>query len=268
MAQPAGAILYAVVGLILVVLIAPSLIVVPMSFSSSRFLQFPPPGFSTQWYEAYLGSREWMNATWNSLQIGAATALLSTVFGTTAALGLRQMRVGRAFITAIMIAPMIVPGIVLAITIYFFFVRFNQMGIPLVGSRLGLVLAHTVLALPYVFITVSASLKGLDVSLEQAAASLGAPPTRVFRSVTLPLVRPGILSGALFAFITSFDELIVAIFLSGAHVRTLPVKMWEGVRFELNPTLAAVSTILVVMSVGVLGGAEWFRHRARHNGRR
>ena len=253
--------LYVGVAIILLVLIAPSLIVVPMSLSTSRFLQFPPPGFSTRWYEAYLGSREWMRATWDSLQIGAATALLSTALGTSAALGLRRLRAWRAVVQAVLIAPMIVPTVVLAIATYFFFVQSNKLGIPLVGSRLGIVLAHTVLAIPYVFITVSASLKGLDVTLEKAAAGLGASPARVFWRVTMPLVRPGMLSGSLFAFITSFDELIVALFLSGATVRTLPVKMWEGVRFEVDPTLSAVSTLLVIVSVSALVAAELLRRR-------
>lgn len=256
--------LYIGVAIILLVLVAPSLIVVPMSLSTSRYLQFPPPNFSTQWYAAYLGSREWMRATSDSLQVGAATALLSTVLGTCAALGLRRLRAWRALVQAVMIAPMIVPTVVLAIATYFFFVQANKIGLPLVGSRFGIVLAHTVLAMPYVFITVSASLKGIDATLERAAAGLGAPPARVFWRVTLPLIRPGMLSGSLFAFITSFDELIVALFLSGATVRTLPVKMWEGVRFEVDPTLSAVSTLLVIVSVTALVAAELLRrHTAR-----
>lgn len=254
-------VLYGIVGLVFCFLVAPSLIVIPISFSSSQFMQFPPPGFSPRWYQAYLGNTEWIRATLNSLQIATVASLLATALGILAALGLRHRTRGQSLVNALLMAPLIVPPIVLAVTFYFFYVPFTKAGIPLIGSRLGLALAHTVLGIPYVVVTVSAALKGFDVSLERAAQNLGATPFRAFWRVTLPLIRPGVMSGALFAFITSFDELVIAIFLSSTRVRTLPVKMWEGVRFEIDPTLAAVSTLLIAVSVGVLSTAELLRRR-------
>lgn len=245
--------------LVLTFLALPILIVVALSFSSASYLTFPPPAFGIRWYRAYLGSREWLDSTWLSLAVAASVVALATVLGTLAALGLRRLpRSARAAIGALILSPLIVPGIVVAIGIYYVFSSYH-----LVGTPVGLVLAHTCLAVPFVVTSVSANLAGLDRRLEQAALSLGATPWGAFRQVTLPLIRPGILVGALFAFITSFDELIVALFLAGSSAVTLPRRMWDDLRFAIDPTIAAVSTLTVVLSVTFLIGAHLLR---RHYG--
>ncbi|MDP9368164.1 MAG: ABC transporter permease [Chloroflexota bacterium] len=250
--------LYAVTGLILFYLVFPIFVVVPVSFSSAKYLQFPPPGFSLQWYEKYLTRSDWTGATWLSVQVAAGTALLATLLGTLAALALVRGRFwGRDLINAFVVSPMIIPSIIVAIGIYFFYAR-----IQLIGNPLALVLAHTALAVPFVVVNVSATLVGFDERLEYAAMNLGANRRQTFLKVTLPLIRPGVLTGALFAFVTSFDELIVALFISGTGAVTLPRKMWDGIRQEIDPTIAAVSTIFIVLSVLILVSAELLRQRS------
>ncbi len=250
--------LYAVTGLILFYLVFPIFVVIPVSFSSAKYLQFPPPGFSLQWYEKYLTRSDWTGATWLSVQVAAGTALLATLLGTLAALALVRGRFwGRDLINAFVVSPMIIPSIIVAIGIYFFYAR-----IRLIGSPFALVLAHTALAVPFVVVNVSATLVGFDERLEYAAMNLGANRRQTFLKVTLPLIRPGVLTGALFAFVTSFDELIVALFISGTGAVTLPRKMWDGIRQEIDPTIAAVSTIFIVLSVLVLVSAELLRQRS------
>jgi putative spermidine/putrescine transport system permease protein len=234
--------------LVLLFLALPILIVAALSFSSASYLTFPPPALGVRWYRAYLGSREWLDATWLSLAVAACVVVLATALGTIASLGLRHLpHAMRAAVGALVLSPLIVPGIVVAIGIYYVFARYR-----LVGTPAGLVLAHTCLAVPFVVTSVSASLVGLDRRLEQAALSLGATPWGTFRQVTLPLIRPGVLVGALFAFITSFDELIVALFLSGSGAITLPRRMWDDLRFAIDPTIAAVSTLTIVLSATLL----------------
>ncbi|MBA3413947.1 MAG: ABC transporter permease [Chloroflexia bacterium] len=250
--------LLTVTGLVLFYLVFPVFVVVPLSFSSARFLQFPPPGWSLQWYQNYLSREAWTSATWLSVQIGLATAVMATILGTAAALGLVRGRFrGREALNAFIVSPLIVPGIIVAIGIYFFYAR-----IQIIGSPLALALAHTALAIPFVVINVSATLEGFDEKLEWAAMNLGANRWQTFRLVTLPIIRPGVFAGALFAFITSFDELIVALFVSGSGAVTLPRRMWESLRQEIDPTIAAVSTILIAASVLVLAGAEVLRIRS------
>jgi putative spermidine/putrescine transport system permease protein len=177
--------------------------------------------------------------------------------GTLAAIGLSRLRgPARAVIAGLIVSPLIVPGIIAAIGIYYAFSRYR-----LVGTPIGLVLAHTCLAVPFVVTSVSASLAGFDRRLEQAALSLGATPWGTFRQVTLPLISPGVLVGALFAFITSFDEVIVALFLSGSGAITLPRRMWDDLRFAIDPTIAAVSTLTIVFTAMLLGGAQLLRRR-------
>jgi putative spermidine/putrescine transport system permease protein len=242
---------------VLIFLVLPVLIVAALSFSSASYLTFPPPAFGIRWYRAYLGSREWLASTWLSLAVGACVVALSTALGTLASLGLARLpRVMRAAFGALILSPLIVPGIVVAIGVYYVFARFR-----LVGTPAGLVLAHTCLAVPFVVISVSASLAGLDARLEQAALSLGATPWGTFRQVTLPLIRPGVLIGALLAFITSFDELIVALFLSGSGAITLPRRMWDDLRFAIDPTIASVSTLTIVLTSAVLGGVYFLRQQ-------
>jgi putative spermidine/putrescine transport system permease protein len=246
-----------VVGLILVFLAAPIVVVMIASFSSASYLTFPPPGFGLRWYREYFGSATWIDATVLSVVVAAAVVVLSTVLGTLAALGLSKLpRALRAVATGLILSPLIVPVIVVAIGIYYAFSRFG-----LVGTPLGLVLAHTCLAAPFVVTSVSASLAGLDRRLEQAALSLGATPLGTFRQVTLPLIRPGVLAGALFAFITSFDELVVALFLSGSGAVTLPRRMWDDLRFAIDPTIAAVSTLTIVLTAALLVAVQMLRRR-------
>ncbi len=243
---------------VLLFLALPILVIVVVSFSSAAFLTFPPPAFGLRWYRAYVQSPEWLAATGLSVAIATAVVLLATALGTIAALGLTRLPSGlRGVIAALILSPMIVPGIVVAIGIYYAFSRYG-----LVGSPVGLVLAHTCLAVPFVVISVGASLSGFDRRLEQAARSLGATPWAAFRQVTLPLIRSGVLVGALFAFITSFDELIVALFLSGSGAVTLPRRMWDDLRFSIDPTIAAVSTLTIVLTALLLGAVTLLRRQA------
>ncbi|MCW5733853.1 MAG: ABC transporter permease [Enhydrobacter sp.] len=247
-----------VVALILLFLALPIVVVMVVSFSSATYLTFPPPAFSLKWYEAYFGNADWLRPTWLSLWVAAAVVVLSTVLGTLAALGIARLpRALRIIATGLILSPLIVPVIVVAIGIYYAFSRYG-----LVGSPFGLVLAHTCLAVPFVVTSVSASLAGIDPRLEQAALSLGATPMGTFNQVTLPLIRPGVLVGALFAFITSFDELVVALFLSGSRAITLPRRMWDDLRFQIDPTIAAVSTLTIVLTVILMACAHYLRKRA------
>ena len=233
------------------------IIVVALSFSSASYLTFPPPAFGVRWYRAYLSSREWLDSTWLSIAVASSVVVIATTLGTLAALGLRHLTGAvRTAIGALILSPLIVPGIVVAIGIYYAFATFR-----LVSTALGLVLAHTCLAVPFVVTSVSVSLAGLDRRLEQAALSLGATPTGTFRQITLPLIVPGVLVGALFAFVTSFDELIVTLFLSGSGAITLPRRMWDDLRFAIDPTIAAVSTLTIALSAALLLGAHVLRQR-------
>jgi putative spermidine/putrescine transport system permease protein len=230
-------------------LLLPMLITVPISFTDSRSIQFPPTGFSLRWYENIVSSDVWTSATITSLKVAVLTSIFSVVLGTSAALALQRAKLpGKALINALVLSPLVTPVIVLAVGIYMVFVRWG-----LSGTLLGLALAHTVLATPFVIVSVSASLQMLNPNLELASLGLGAGPVRTFRRVTLPLIMPGALSGAIFAFITSWDEVVVAIFLTNASLRTIPVVIWSQVRAEMDPTMAAVGTILIVVSALGLG---------------
>ncbi|WP_421998316.1 ABC transporter permease [Reyranella sp.] len=250
---PAG-----IVGLILLFLAFPILVVVVVSFSSATYLTFPPPAFGLRWYEAYFSSADWLRPTWLSLWVAAATVVLATLLGTVAALGITRLpRTLRVLVAGLVLSPLIVPGIVVAIGIYYAFAHYG-----LVGTPIGLIIAHTCLAVPFVVTSVTASLSGIDPRLEQAALSLGATPRATFFQVALPLIRPGVLVGALFAFITSFDELIVALFISGSGAVTLPRRMWDDLRFQIDPTIAAVSTLTIVLTVALMWGAHALRRHA------
>lgn len=248
------------VAAILLFMAAPIVVIVILSFSSASYLTFPPPALGIRWYRAYLGSDEWLAATWLSLAVASAVVVLATVLGTTAALGLARLRPAlRNIVGALVLSPLIVPVIVVAIGIYYAYSRYG-----LVGTPIGMVLGHTCLAVPFVVTSVAASLAGFDRRLEQAALSLGATPWGTFRQVTLPLIRPGVLIGALFAFITSFDELVVSLYLSGSGAVTLPRRMWDDLRFEIDPTIAAVSTLTIGLTALLLIGVHLARQRARH----
>jgi putative spermidine/putrescine transport system permease protein len=252
------AVLWIFVAIVLLYLVFPVFVVAPVSFSSAKYLQFPPPGWSLQWYQNYLERPGWVPATFVSIRVAIVTTILATTLGTAASLALVRGRFpGRNAINSFMVSPLVVPGIIVAIGIYFFYAQAK-----LVGNPLGLALAHTSLALPFVVTNVSATLHGFDERLEYAAMNLGANRWQTFRRVTLPIIRPGVFAGALFAFITSFDELIVALFVSGTGAVTLPRKMWDSLRQEIDPTIAAVSTILITLSIVILLAAELLRQRS------
>lgn len=233
--------------LVLIFLVSPLLVVIPLSFSSEPFFTFPIPGLSLRWYRDFFANERWITSLLNSVAVGIPSMLLATVLGTMAALGLsRPSFPWRNAVTAALISPMIIPIVIVAVGAYLFFGRLG-----LVNTRLGLVLAHTALAIPFVVITVRATLAGHDRNLDRAAASLGAPPLDAFRRVTLPLILPGVVSGAIFAFATSFDEVVVALFLTAAEQRTLPVQMFSGIRDQINPTIMAAATMLFVLSISL-----------------
>jgi putative spermidine/putrescine transport system permease protein len=247
-----------VAALVLLYLVFPILVVIPLSFSAGTYLSFPPPGFSLRWYANFFGRTDWLDAASLSLWVGAAVMLLATALGAPAALALvRSDFGGKNFLTGFIISPLIAPVIIVAIGIYFFYARLG-----LVGNPFALVIAHTALAVPFVVINVCATLQGFDERLEQAAMNLGATPWRTLWQVTFPIIRPGVLAGALFAFISSFDELVVALFVSGTSAVTLPRKMWESIRFEIDPTIAAVSTMLIVLTGALFLSAELLRRRS------
>jgi putative spermidine/putrescine transport system permease protein len=245
------------IGLILLFLALPIAVVIVVSFSAAGYLTFPPTAFGLRWYAAYFASADWLRSTWLSLWVAACVVVLTTVLGTLAALGIGRLpKALRLPASALIVSPLIVPAIIAAIGIYYMFARYG-----LVGTQLGLILAHTCLAVPFVFISVSASLAGIDPRLEQAALSLGATPSGTFFQITLPLIRPGVLAGALFAFVTSFDELIVALFISGSGAVTLPRRMWDDLLYQIEPTIAAVSTLTIVLTVVLMGCAHTLRKR-------
>ena len=246
--QPRRLLMAALGALTVFYLLAPTLVIVPMSFTEASILSFPPEGFSLRWYERMFTDRQWSSGMINSAQVAVLTAILATGLGTLAALGLTRGRFpGRTIVNALVLSPLIVPVVIIAIGMFALFVQWR-----ISGSLVGLVLAHTALAMPFVIVNVGTSLRTMDRNLEPAAANLGADPRRSFLRITLPIILPGVLAGAIFSFITSWDEVVVAIFLTSARFRTLPVEMWEQVRQVVDPTVAAVSTTLLVVSTVLL----------------
>ncbi|MEN9061770.1 ABC transporter permease [Ponticoccus litoralis] len=252
-------------GAIFVFLITPILVVMPLSFNAENFftftpemLRFDPEGYSLRHYREFFNSSEWQQALKNSLIIAPFATILSVSFGTLAAIGLSSEHVPfRRAIMAILISPMIVPLIISAAGMYFFYSR-----IGLQGTLFGVVLAHAALGIPFVIITVTATLVGFDRSLTRAAANMGADPVRTFFKVQMPLILPGVISGGLFAFITSFDEVVVVIFVGSARQQTLPWQMFTGLREQISPTILAVATILVGISILLLTTVEILRRRS------
>jgi ABC-type spermidine/putrescine transport system permease subunit I len=239
-------------------LVLPALIVIPVSFTGGSFVNFPPEGLSLRWYTEYLGSSVWMEATVRSFAVAALTGVLAMLLGVPAAFMLVRSRArAKAGLLALILSPLIIPRIIVAVAIYIVYAR-----IGLVGTSAGLVLGHTVLAVPYVVITMMAVLKTYDERLDQAAASLGASPWRTLTKITFPLLRGGMIAAFLFAFITSFDELTISLFVSGGLVSTLPRQMWNDMLLQVNPTLAAVSTTMLVVITAIILGAEYLRRRA------
>jgi putative spermidine/putrescine transport system permease protein len=249
--------LYALVALIFAFLIIPCLIVIPMSFSASQYLECPPTEWSLRWYEAYLGSSEWMAATWMTFKVAFVATILSTVFGTLAAYSLSQTKGGLAkLIEGLIMLPMLVPIILVAVGVFFVYSRTG-----LNNSITGLILAHTVLAMPFVLIAVGNGLQGYDINQEMAARSLGASRPWAFLTVTLPQLKLSICSGALFAFIASFDEVVVALFIVGGESSTLPRKMFANIRDQIDPTVAAVSTLMIGLSILLLVAMQYIKRR-------
>jgi putative spermidine/putrescine transport system permease protein len=252
-------------GLIFFFLLAPIIIMMPLSFNAQPYftftremLTFNPEGYSLRWYQDLFSSDSWMRSIRNSFIIGIAATALATTLGTLAALGLSRAHMPfKGLIMGILISPMIVPLIISAAGMFFFFSSVN-----LAQTYLGVILAHTALGTPFVVITVTATLVGFDESLTRAAANLGASPTRTFFKVTMPLILPGVISGALFAFITSFDEIVIVLFVAGVEQRTIPREMWSGIREQISPTILAVATILVLISIALLTTLELLRRRS------
>ena len=254
-------------GLVFFFLIAPLFVILPLSFNAEQYIHFSakmlaldPEGFSLRWYEdmIYGTKNPWGLATKNSLIIAFFATIGSTILGTVAALGLssRHMPYKAAFM-ALLISPMIVPLIISGTAIFFFMAK-----VGLAATHTGIVLSHIILGTPFVVITVTATLSGFDHSVTRAAASLGSNPVNTFMKITLPLIMPGVISGALFAFVTSFDEVVVVLFLAGLENTTIPIQMWVGVREQLSPTIMAVATCLIVMSTLILVSAELLRRRS------
>lgn len=251
--------LYGTCTLVLAYLVLPCLLVIPMSFSGSAYLEFPPRSLSTRWYETFLGSPEWRAAAWVSLRVSALATVIATVFGTAAAYGLFQLP-GRLSQTlrAVFMLPMAAPSILMAVGLFFVFARLD-----LNNSLTGLTLADAMLAIPFVVVSVGNGLASSDPNLERAARSLGAARLRAFLEVTVPQIRISILSGALFAFVTAFDEVVVALFISGGQSATLTRRMFTSIRDELDPTVAAISSILVILSIVVLVGVQLLQPRRK-----
>jgi len=292
-------------GLVLLFLIAPILVIIPLSFNAEPYFTFTEKmltldaeGYSLRWYDNLLTfgmvapdaprdaawwSDAWNNATWmraarNSAIVGVFATVLATVLGTLAALGLARSEMpARKAVMAILISPMIVPLIISATGVFFFY---SNPGLPLpklaldppslrldfewrlAGTYLGIILAHTTLGIPFVIITVTATLTGFDRSLVRAAASLGAGPVRTFLRVQMPLILPGVISGALFAFVTSFDEVVMVLFIGAHDQQTIPRAMWNGIREQISPSILAVATVLVVVSIALLTAVELLRRRS------
>jgi putative spermidine/putrescine transport system permease protein len=239
-------------------LLAPLIVVMPLSLNGGSFLTFPLAGVSTRWYEALFASTQWSLSFRNSVMVGLTATVLSTLLGTLAAFGLKRLRSGLSrWLSMLILSPVIVPVVISAVGIYFLY---SPVG--LVNSFTGLILAHTVLAAPFVVITVTATLDGFDHNLLRAAASCGASPLAAFRRVALPLILPGVVSGAIFAFAVSFDDIVTALFLAGPQQRTLPVQMFNGVREELSPIIMAAATLLVLLSLALLFVVEFLRRRS------
>jgi putative spermidine/putrescine transport system permease protein len=231
-----------------VFLVAPMLVIVPMSFSNSPILSWPPEGVSPRWFQKMFTDPQWSRGFANSAQVAVLTAVVAAVVGTLASLGIVRGRFpGRSIVNALVLSPLIVPVVIVGIGFFSFYARLR-----LAGSLPGLVLAHAALALPFVIVNVGTALRTMDRNLEMAASNLGADPVRVFWRITFPMILPGILAGALFAFITSWDEVVVSIFMTSARFRTLPVEMWEQVRQVVDPTVAAVATTLMAVTTTML----------------
>ncbi|MEJ7139295.1 ABC transporter permease [Amphibiibacter pelophylacis] len=242
----------------LIFLMAPVLVVIPLAFNADPYFTYPIHDWSLKWFHEFFTDEVWQIAVKNSFMIAISATAIATTLGTLAAVGLTQRNLpGRALITAFLVSPMIVPIVIVAVGAYFFY---STLGIA--NSLTGIVLAHAVLGTPFVVITVCATLAGFDQGLFRAARSLGASPWTAFRRITLPIIWPGVFSGALFAFATSFDEVVVVLFLGSVEQRTIPRQMWTGLREQLSPTILAAAVVLILISVLMLLTLEALRRRS------
>jgi len=252
-------------GLVFLFLAAPLVIIIPLSFNAEPYFVFTeammsldPKGYSLRWYIDFWESQEWMETVQNSFVIAIAATALSTALGTLAALGLsRSSMPSRGLVMAILISPMIIPVVISGAGAFFFY---SYVG--LTGTKIGIILAHAALGTPFVVITVTATLVGFDSTLIRASASLGANPLQTFFKVIMPLISPGVVSGALFAFVTSFDEVVIVLFMADYDQRTIPIQMWSGIREQLSPTILAVATLLIAASIMVIAMVEMLRRRS------
>ena len=244
------------VGLLLF-MVVPILAVIPLSFSSSSFLAYPMPGWSMKWYDTLLSSDDWRRATKNSFIVAPTATLIATVLGTLTAVGLARTNFpGKGLLMAFLVAPMVVPIIVVGVACYLYFSR-----IGLADTYTGLIIVHAALGAPFVVTTVLATLQGFNYNLVRASLSLGASPLVTFFRVTFPVIAPGVVSGALFAFATSFDEVVVTLFVAGAEQTTLPRQMFTGIRENINPTIAAAASLLTLFTTSLMLFLEWLRGR-------
>lgn len=251
-------------GLIFLFLIFPILVILPLSFNAVPYFSFTeemikldPEGYSLRWYKDFFTNLNWQGAVKNSFIISIFSTLISTFLGTLAALGLSRPNFPfKTTVMGILISPMVVPLIISAAGMFFFYSRIN-----LQGTFIGVILAHAALATPFVVITVTATLVGFDRTLTRSAATLGASPARTFFKITVPLITPGVISGALFAFVTSFDEVVVILFVGSYNQRTIPWQMFSGIREQISPTILAVATLLTILSVLLLTATELLRRR-------
>jgi len=246
-------------GLVILFLLVPILIPVPLSFNSGAFFIFPLEGLSTRWYEVVLGTQRWQSAIGNSLIVAFGTTLIATTLGTLTAIALSNEKFpGRRIVMPLLLSPLIVPVVITAVGSYLFYAR-----VGLASTYAGIILAHTALASPFVVVTVGASLTGFDRNLMRAAAISGARPLTAFFRVMLPLILPGVLSGAAFAFVTSFDEVVVVQFLASAGQRTMPLEMFIGLREKLSPAITAAATLMMALSIVLLVVANLLARRGQ-----
>ena len=251
--------LRAFAGAVLLFLLLPIFVIVPLSFSSGSFLAYPLPGWSLQWYQELVNSPEWARAARNSFIVAPLATLLATTLGTLAAVGLARTNfVGKGVLTSLLISPMVVPIVVVGVATYLVFARLG-----LAETYTGLILVHAALGAPFVVTTVLATLQGFNHNLVKASLSLGASPLRTFFKVTLPVIAPGVISGALFAFAASFDEVVVTLFLAGPDQVTLPRQMFTGIRENISPVIAAVATLLTLFTTALMMTLEWLRGRRK-----
>ncbi|MGX9176921.1 ABC transporter permease [Mesorhizobium sp. BHbdii] len=250
-------------GMVILFLLVPILVPVPLSFNSGAFFIFPLEGISTRWYEVVLGTQRWQSAIGNSLIVAFGTTLIATTLGTLTAIALSDEKFpGRRIVMPLLLSPLIVPVVITAVGSYLFYAR-----VGLASTYAGIILAHTALASPFVVVTVGASLTGFDRNLMRAAAISGAKPITSFLRVMLPLILPGVLSGAAFAFVTSFDEVVVVQFLASANQRTMPLEMFIGLREKLSPAITAAATLMMVLSIVLLVVANLLACRGKQRPR-